>query len=147
MNPVADTDEVFDAFDADPPNGAKGSDPNGSDENPSFAAELVCFSVCCLNFRLENGSNDSSRLSDAVIIVAVVVGNPPKAEANGSLEDVDDDGHADAKGSADDDDDATAFVVDVPPRRLNGSFPPKFAAACDDPKAVAIGAVNGSSLS
>ena len=106
-----------------------------------------------MNFRLEKGSNDSSRFSgaDATVTEVVTVENPPKAAAKGSLDDVDDDGHADAKGSADDAVAAVAaaFVVDEPPRRLNGSLPPKFetAAAVDDPKAVAIGAVKGSSVS
>lgn len=119
-----------DVFVADPGNGAKGSDPNGSDENPSFAAELFCFSICCLNFRLENGSNDSSRFSDAAVaaVVVDVVAKAPKA-AKGSLDDVDADGQADPKGSADEVAAEELVVVEVPPRRLKGSFPPKVAAA------------------
>ena len=47
LNAAADEDVVLDGFEADPENGAKGSDPNGSDANPSFAVELLfCFSFC-----------------------------------------------------------------------------------------------------
>ena len=134
---VADVLDVLDAFDDDDANGAKGSDPNGSEVNASFV--VFCFSVCSLNFRLENGSNESSRLSEVVEV-------EPANGANGSCEAADVGGHADANGSLADGAGAVVADADIPPRRLKGSCPPKVVGFAE-PKAVVTGAVNGSSLS
>jgi len=120
----------------DDENGANGSDPKGSESKAAFVVDGF-------DFRLENGSKESSRFADVdkVVLDTGAKGSPKAFEETGSdFSTVDDDGHAGAKGS-------DAAAVDIPPKRLKGSWPPKLFVGLDFPKAVVTGAVKGSSLS
>ena len=120
----------------DDENGAKGSDPKGSETKASSEAG-------CFDFRLENGSKESSRLAD-VDKVALDTGAKGSLKASDEIgsdfSTVDVEGHDEAKGS-------DAAVVVIPPKRLKGSWPPKLFVGFGFPKAVVTGAVKGSSLS
>ena len=125
--------------------GAKGSDPNGSLKNASFDVVVAEAAAAAtdFDFRTENGSKESSKFSDALVVIGAKGSlNGEEFEGNGST---DADfvvvvvvGQAEAKGSVE-------LKFDNPPDKLNGSAPPpKFDVF---PKAVVTGAVNGSSLS